>query len=57
MEKQYPSQIADKVLVRLPVGMKALLVERTKESHRSLGREALVLMERGLAAEAASSQP
>ena len=51
MDRQYPSQAADRVLIRLPHGMKAVLSARAKAEHRSVGKEALVLIERGLAAE------
>ena len=51
------SQPADRVMIRLPDGMKALLAARAKAQHRSLSSEALALIERGIAAETASSQP
>lgn len=57
MRKRYPSESADRVLIRLPDGMKDILAERAKAAHRSMGREALVLIERGLAAEKMAPAP
>jgi plasmid stability protein len=45
------AQGKDRVMIRLPDGMRPMLHERAKASHRSLNGEIVMLIERGLAAE------
>lgn len=49
-----PSRTQDRVMIRLPDNMRPLLKERAKAGYRSLNGEIVMLIERGLAAEAAS---
>lgn len=51
-----PTNSADRVMIRLPGGMRPMLQERAKDSHRSLTGEIVMLIERGLAAEKAASE-
>lgn len=50
-----PAHNLDKVMIRLPDGMRAKLKERATNSYRTLNGEIVMLIERGLAAEAASA--
>lgn len=57
MTKKYPSDVADRSLVRFPAGMKPLLMKRAKAGYRSLNAEIIATLQKDLDKEAASEQP
>lgn len=56
MTKKYPSDVADRTLVRFPAGMKPQLMKRAKAGYRSLNAEIVATLQKDLDREAASGQ-
>lgn len=52
-----PSQRLDRVMIRLPDGMRPMLKDRAKAGYRSLNAEIVSLIERGIAAEKTTTGP
>lgn len=57
MTKAAPSREQDRVMIRLPDGLRPLLRRRAQGSYRTMNAEIVMLIERGLAAENVASAP
>ena len=57
MAEKYPSELAEKIVVRLPDGMRGRLTEAAKENRRSVNAEVVAALERWLSDQGGSSTP
>ncbi len=52
-----PSRTADKIMLRLPDGLRDELKQMARDGYRTMNGQVIMLIERGLAAEKAASNP